>query len=35
MVVDPSANEPNEALGLGQDDAIDGGLLRSSAISLV
>src|SRR5215211_6701216 len=26
MVVDPSANEPNKALGLGEDDAIDGSL---------
>ena len=26
MVVDPSANQPNEALGLGEDDAIDGSL---------
>src|SRR5215216_6803896 len=26
MVVDPSADQANEALGLGEDDAIDGGL---------
>jgi hypothetical protein len=26
MVVDPSIDQPNEALGLGEDDAIDAGL---------
>jgi hypothetical protein len=26
MVVDPSTDQPNEALGLGEDDALDGGL---------